>query len=157
MSIISLLATTIYPYIRSGHRSGLHRGESSVGFTARFHRLLCPLLTSPMWSRQVTLPSAIFCRTRHPVAHERSPGVNTCLSVRERRVYGHTLRWIEDFVLLCRLVPVWTPYTRFLYVTPYLRGTLPWQGGFLPKYRHRYPVAIPLYPSPPPGWVWDLP
>ena len=30
------------------------------------------------------------------------------------------------------------------------------QGGFLPEHRRRYPVAIPLYPSPPSGWVWDL-
>jgi hypothetical protein len=35
-------------------------------------------------------------------------------------------------------------------------GTLPQQGGFLPEHRRRYPVAIPLYPSPPSGWVWDL-
>ena len=110
------------------------------------------------------MPSADFshairagCPTLSLKAHGRSPGVNTCLSVRECRVYGHTLRWIEDFVLLCRLVPVWTPYTRFLCVTPYLCGTLPRQSGFLPEHRHRYPVAIPLYPSPPSGWVWDLP
>ena len=85
-------------------------------FTARFpavtmpsaevmgfaHPAGCPvdsrlaLLDPLMWSKQVTLPSAIFCRTRHPVAHERPPGVNTCLSVRECRVYGHTLRWIKE-------------------------------------------------------------
>ena len=110
------------------------------------------------------MPSADFShavRAGYPAlshkAHRRPPGVSTCLSVRGRRVYGHTLKWIEDFVLLCRLIPAWTPYTRFLCVTPYLCGTLPRQSGFLPKPRHRNPVAIPLYPSPPSGWVWDLP
>ena len=49
-----------------------------------------------------------------------------------------------------------TRLTRFLYVAPCVRGTLPQQGGFLPEHRRRYPVAIPLYPSPPSGWVWDL-
>jgi len=29
--------------------------------------------------------------------------------------------------------------TRFLFVTPYLCGTLPQQGGFLPRYRYRIP------------------
>jgi len=86
-------------------------------------------------------------------AHGRPPGVNTCLSVRECRIYGHTLQWIEDFILLCRLVPVCAPHIRFLCVIPYLRGTLPWRGGFLPKHRHRYPVALPLHPSPPSGWI----
>ena len=34
------------------------------------------------------------------------PGVNTRLSVRERRVYAPgPCRWIEDFVLCCGLVP----------------------------------------------------
>ncbi len=51
---------------------------------ARFFRLLCPLLTSPMRSGPVTRPSD------NP-AHGRSPGVNTCLSVPECRIYGHTL------------------------------------------------------------------
>jgi hypothetical protein len=97
--------------IQSGRRSGLHRGETFPLLRARFHWLLCPLLTSSMRSEQVALLSAIFCRTRHPGAHGRPPGVNTCLSVRECRVYGHTLQWIEDFILLCRLVPVCTPDT----------------------------------------------
>ena len=29
--------------------------------------------------------------------------------------------------------------TRFPFVTPYLRGTLPQQGGFLPEHRYRIP------------------
>lgn len=33
------------------------------------------LLDPLMRSKQATLPSAIFCRTRHPEAHERPPGV----------------------------------------------------------------------------------
>ena len=46
--------------------------------------------------------------------------------------------------------------TRFLFIAPCVCGTLPQQGGFLPEHRRRCPVAIPLYPSPPFGWVWDL-
>ena len=58
-----------------------------------------------MRSKQVALPSANFCRTRHPKAHGRPPGVNTYLSARGRRVYPLRQQWIEDFALCCRLVP----------------------------------------------------
>lgn len=57
----------------------------------------------------------------------------------------HTLQWIEDFVLLCRLVvPVCAPHTRFLSVTLHLRGTLPQQGSFLPKHRRRRHTATSI-------------
>jgi hypothetical protein len=99
-----------------------------------------------MRSGSIALPSANLPRTQgFKGSYERPPGVNTCLSVRECRVYGHTLQWIEYFILLCRLVPMCAPNTQFLYVTPYLCGTLPQQGGFLPKHRYRYPVAIPYH------------
>ena len=58
--------------------------------------------------------------------------------------------------LVLQARPTHARLTRFLFVTPYFRGTLPQQGYCLPKYRHRYPVVIPLHPSPPSGWVWDL-
>ncbi|MEX1328745.1 MAG: hypothetical protein AB1Z29_18230, partial [Desulfobacterales bacterium] len=46
--IRSLTATTIYPDHSVGNRSGLRWGETSAYYSnaARFHRLLCPLLTS---------------------------------------------------------------------------------------------------------------
>lgn len=148
---ISYLSLSFTRTFRPRHRSGLHRGETSPLRRGSFP--------------PATMPSADFCRAMvapygliSPYGQRgRPPGVNTCPSVRQCRVYGHTLRWIEDFVLMCRLVPVCAPHTRFLYVIPYLRGTLPQQGGFLPMHRHRYPVAIPLHPSPPSGWVKDLP
>jgi len=65
----------------------------------------------------------------------------------------HTLKWIEDLILLCRLVPLCRPHTRFLSVTPYRCGNLPQQGGFLPERCCQHPVAIPLRPSPPSGWA----
>jgi len=102
----SLTATTIYPSHSAGHRSGLHRGETS-GYTS-------PAFGRPGSFPTTTMPSADFC---HAVAspygsvspdsghHGRSPGVNTHLSAHERRVYVFGLRWIEDFALCCRLVP----------------------------------------------------
>ncbi|MEA3415396.1 MAG: hypothetical protein U9R02_04440 [Thermodesulfobacteriota bacterium] len=38
-------------------------------------------------------------------------------------------------------------------IIPRLRDALPQQGGFLPKHRRRCPVARPLHPSPPSGWI----
>jgi hypothetical protein len=156
----SLIATTIYPSHSARYRSGLHRGEAS-GYTS-------PIFGRPGSFPPTTMPSApllscvrgrllfpqpIRLARDAPGRHERFPGVNTCLSVHECRVYGHTLRWIEDFALRCRLVPVCAPHTRFLFVIPYLRGTLPRQGSFFPKHRHQYSVGIPLRPSPPSGWA----
>jgi len=105
--IRSLTAMTIYPNHSVGDRSGLRRGESSPHQRGSFLlRLPCPLLTFSMWSEQIALPSAFFSRMRHPVAHGRPPGVNTCLSVCGCLVYGQSLKWIEDFTLCCRLVPL---------------------------------------------------
>jgi len=133
--------------IRSGHRSGLHRGETSLLLRGSFPPATMP---SADFSHAVRAGYPTLSRVRH--MGDRARG-NTCLSVRKCRVYGHALRWIEDFILLCRLVPACAPYTRFLCVIPYFRGTLPRPDGLLPKYRHRHPVAIPLHPSPPSGWV----
>ncbi len=109
-----------------------------------------------MRSRQVTLPSANFCRTRHTRAHGRPPGVNTYLSARGRRVYPLRQQWIEDFVLCCRLVPTTASLTRFLFVIPCICGILPQQDDLLQKCRHRHPLVLPLHPSPPSGWIRDL-
>lgn len=63
--------------------------------------------------------------------------------------------------MCCRFICLWHDsshqerLTRFLFVAPCVCGT-PDRGGFLPGCRHRHPVALPLYPSPPSGWVWDL-
>ena len=56
------------------------------------------------------------------------------------------LRWIEDFALWCRLVPVCAPHTRFLFVIPYLRGTLPRKAASFRGIVTDTPVAIPLRP-----------
>jgi len=40
-----------------------------------------------------------------PTRRNGSPGVNTCLSAHERRVYVSGLWQLEDFVLCCGLVP----------------------------------------------------
>ena len=152
-----------------GHRSGLHRGETSPRCEARFHRLLCRLLTSPMWSERVApLSAKIQSHATSQRAHGRSPGaqystplwgVNTCLSVRECRVYGHTLRWIEDFALMCRLVPMCNASypipvrhpvpLRYLAVA---RRLPPEASSPIPRRSLRLPT-IPLRPSPPSGWA----
>ena len=58
----SLTAMTIYPNHSAGHRSGLHRGESSAYYsnTARFLRLLCPLLTSATRWSPLTVRSVLL-------------------------------------------------------------------------------------------------
>jgi hypothetical protein len=68
-----------------GHRSGLYQCETSALFYSRgsFHRLVCPLLTSI--SR---LAHLAVCSVREAWTRNGSPGVNTMLSVRERRVYA---------------------------------------------------------------------
>ena len=98
-----------------------------------------------MRSKQVALPSANFRRTRLSGAHERPPGVNTCLSVRGHRVYGQSLIVDRGLRLVLQARPTHTRLTRFMCVTPYFRGILPQQDDCLPKHRHRYPVVIPLH------------
>jgi len=56
----------------------------------------------------------------------------------------------------CRLVPPGPPDSVSVRCPMRLRYPTMW-GGFLPECRHRHPVALPLHPSPPSGWVWDLP
>ncbi len=110
-----------------------------------------------MRSKKVAPPSANFCRTRHPRAHGRPPGVSTYLSARGRRVYPLRQRWIEDFALCCRLVPTTASLTRFPFVIPCICGILPQQDDLLQKHRHRHLLVLPLHPSPPSGWIRDLP
>ena len=86
-----IISTDLYPSSHLpppfgwGDRSGLDRCETSPLFSSRgsFHRLLCPLLTSVMRLAHLTVRSVRRGRT-----HNGSPGVNTMLSVRERRVYA---------------------------------------------------------------------
>jgi len=147
--ICSLTATTIYPDHSAGDRSGLHQGESSPRCGARFLRLLCLLLTSATRWSPLTVRSVLWTRSR-------SPGVNTYLSAHERRVYAFGLRWIEDFALCCRLVPPKPP--KLGSCTSPRAFAVPCRGraASSPGTIAGYPVAIPLYPSPPSGWVWDL-
>jgi hypothetical protein len=85
-----------------------------------------------------------------------SPGVSTYLCPHERRVYLPGLRRIEDFALCCRLVP--PGLTRFLFIAPRTcgiplkLGTASFRGPVAGN-----PVALPLDPSPPSGWMRDLP
>ena len=83
----SLIATTIYPNHSAGNRSGLRRGEASVytspcsGGTARFRRLLCPLLTSATGSPPLTVRSVRLWTTRqisrgeHAFLRTRAPSI----------------------------------------------------------------------------------
>ena len=65
-------------------------GETSLIVRARFHRLICRLLTSPMRSGRIALLSAkIPSHATSQRAHGRPPRVNTCPSVHGCRVYGH--------------------------------------------------------------------
>ena len=57
--------------------------------------------------------------------------------------------------MCCRLVPPGPPNSVPVRCPMRLRHPILW-GGFLPECRHRHPVALPLHPSPPSGWVWDL-
>jgi len=120
------------------HRSGLHRGETSVctspnlGGTARFRRPLCPLLTSATRSSPLTVRSVQYW------TRGRSPGVNTHLCAHERRVYMFGLGWIEDFTLCCRLVPP-NPPNSVLVHRP-MRSRYPASAGRLPS---RAPSPVP--------------
>jgi hypothetical protein len=110
------------------------------------------------------MPSADFCRVIvapygliSPYGQlSRSPGVNTYLSTRERRVYAFGLRWIEDFALCCRLVPPKPPQLGSCSSPRVFAVPCRSRAASFPGTIAGYPVAIPLYPSPPSGWVWDL-
>ena len=58
--------------------------------------------------------------------------------------------------LVLQARPTKTASTRFLYIAPCVRDTLPWQGGLLSRHHRWIPGCLSLYPSPPSGWVWDL-
>jgi hypothetical protein len=44
--------------------------------------------------------------------------------------------------------PTKTASTRFLYIAPCVRDTLPWQGGLLSRHHRWIPGCLSLYPSP---------
>ena len=77
-----------FPTVRSGSS-----GEClDISLTPGFCFTGCPLY-SGMFQLQA------------PTRRNGSPGVNTCLSAHERRVYVSGLWQLEDFVLCCGLVP----------------------------------------------------
>lgn len=140
--------------IRYGHRSGLSRGEASGWFfvgrvtrrrllPARFHRLICPLLTSPP------------CRPRSRSAQSpQRAGTVTGISRGAPMICSHTstgstflaIRQIEDFFLRCGVVPALVRLNRFLFVTPCVCDTrFPRAASFGTSVAGRtLPVAIPF-------------
>jgi hypothetical protein len=82
-----------------------------------------------------------FSRTRLPEAHESSPGVNTRLSVRGRRVYATDPYTMDRGLnLVLQAGPDQFRLTRFLYVIPHIRATLPWQSCLLQGSVAEYPL-----------------
>ncbi len=80
--IRSLTAMIIYPDHSVGDRSGLRRGETSAYYSnaARFHRLLCPLLTSatrwsPLTVRSVLIDTRQISRGKHASFRTRAPSI----------------------------------------------------------------------------------
>ena len=178
----SLIATTIYPNHSAGNRSGLRRGEASVytspcsGGTARFRRLLCPLLTSATGSPPLTVRSVRLWTTRqisrgeHAFLRTRAPSIpiwpimdrGLCLVLQARPTKPacrrSRLRGLGScsspraLAVPCRSRAASFPGTaaedtRLLY-----RYTV------AARYAHsRIRLAFPLRSnSPPSGWVWDL-
>ena len=106
----------------------------------------CHVIVSPYGSITVLMDTRQISRGKHASFRTRAPSIHA---------------WLIMDRGLCRVLSAGggshqARLTRFLFITPCVCATLPQQGGFLPKHRRRYPVAIPLYPSPPSGWVWDL-
>ena len=136
-----------------------HRGESPV--------TIDPQVLSHLVSSGYIMPSADFfhaVRTGYPALSQfpsHSTFHGTWKTSRGKHMSFNTwapsirteLIMDRGLCLVLQARPTHARLTRFLFVTPYFRGTLPQQGYCLPKYRHRYPVVIPLHPSPPSGWV----
>ena len=115
------------PLLILSYRSGLHRVSPPRSCVARFLRLICPLLTSPMRSTPIARCSANFSRTRDPKAHRRSP------RVRPRSLSRVNAGFIKHTPIvdggLHGHVPArpgcTTPHIRFLFVAPRFRIGLP--------------------------------
>jgi hypothetical protein len=96
------------------------------------------------------------CSVRPGRTHDGSPGVNTMLSVRRRRVYAPGPIMDRGLNPVLRTRPSQIRLTRLLYVAPYFRVIPPRRDRLLQRHCCQYPVAITLCPSPPSGWARDL-
>ena len=88
--------------------------------------------------------------------HTGSPGVNTMLSVRKRRVYAPGPIMDRGLNPVLRTGPSQIRLTRLLFVAPYFCVIPPRRDRLLQRHCYQYPVAITLCPSPPSGWARDL-
>ena len=150
----NLLTTTIYPHHSAGATVRAFTRVRPPRFSlhaARYHRLLCPLLTPVARWAYLTIRS-VLKRTRNG-----SPGVNTYLSTRKRRVYAPGPIMDRGLNPVLRTRPSQIRLTRFLYVAPCVCDSPPRRTRFLQKPCYQDPVAVSLSPSPPSGWVRDLP
>jgi len=142
--IISTQALIVLSFMQS---FGCHtvRAFTRVSPPRLFHRGSFPPATMPSadFSHEIRAgcpnPQPISPARGGPGHHGRSPGVNTCLSAHERRVYLPGLRWIEDLTLCCGLVPPGPPNSVLVHRPMRLRH--PASAGQLP----------PRAPSPRPS------
>jgi hypothetical protein len=152
-----LLAALIYrnrsapaPFRPSRHASAIHSSDGQPRrrlLPARPMSLLCYLLTSPARSSPLAgAPVMPECMTRRG-----SPGVTPrTFHARAPSLRSFAVRWIEDFVLCCRLVQAPARLTWFLYPDSFC--SFPFGGtvsnaphvryGFLQRARCRTNLAI---------------